>query len=75
MCAEYDKQTNIIQNKLEKETIQLEEKNAVTQYKVDTLQDALKNSKMEKQQLLLNIEDINNQVMEAENDINDLEHK
>lgn len=75
MCAEYDKQTNIIQNKLEKETIQLEEKNAVTQYKVDTLQDALKNSKMEKQQLLLNIEDINSQVMETENDINDLEHK
>lgn len=75
MCVEYDKQTNIIQNKLEKETIQLEEKNAVTQYKVDTLQDALKNSKMEKQQLLLNIEDINSQVMETENDINDLEHK
>ena len=75
MCAEYDKQTNIIQNKLEKETIQLEEKNAVTQYKVDTLQDALKNSKMEKQQLLLNIEDINSQVMETESDINDLEHK
>ena len=75
MCVEYDKQTNIIQNKLEKETIQLEEKNAVTQYKVDTLQDALKNSKMEKQQLLLNIEDINSQVMETESDINDLEHK